>query len=176
MYDSGLAKRPPGSVLSAAPHDRQNFLPGVTGVPQLGQAASSRAPQSSQKRAPASFSTWHRGHLMPESPKRSGRSRSERCAESSATHAARAAGLNPPPASPRASRPGPPQATGPPGTRLGASSTASRNSSPGWPSTAIAGEIHRRPPRAEDGNVRSSSSVVLAEHLSSSTRLSSTNS
>jgi hypothetical protein len=42
VYDSGLAKRPAGAVVSAAPQDRQNFLPGVTGVPQLGQAASSR--------------------------------------------------------------------------------------------------------------------------------------
>ena len=49
---------------------RQNFLPGVTGMPQLGQAASRRAPQSSQKRAPASFSAWHRGHVMPELPSR----------------------------------------------------------------------------------------------------------
>src|SRR2546428_1899680 len=65
VYDSGLAKRAAGSVVSAAPQDRQNFLPGVTGVPQLGQAASSRAPQSSQKRAPASFSAWHREHFMP---------------------------------------------------------------------------------------------------------------
>src|SRR5262252_2610705 len=55
-------------MVSAAPQDRQNFLPGVTGVPQLGQALSSRAPQSSQKRAPASFSAWHRGHFMPEPP------------------------------------------------------------------------------------------------------------
>src|SRR6185295_1202544 len=68
MYDSALAKRPAGSVVSPAPQDRQNFLPGVTGVPQLGQAASSRAPQSSQKRAPASLSAEHRGHFMPESP------------------------------------------------------------------------------------------------------------
>src|SRR4029453_18965898 len=68
VYDSGPAKRPAGSVVSAAPQDRQNFLPGVTGVPHLGQAASSRAPQSSQKRAPESFSAWHRGHFMPEPP------------------------------------------------------------------------------------------------------------
>jgi hypothetical protein len=46
--------------VSPAPQVRQNALPGVTGLPQLGQAASSRAPQSSQKRAPASFSAWHR--------------------------------------------------------------------------------------------------------------------
>ena len=59
-----------GSVVSAVPQDRQNFLPGVTRVPQLGQAASSRAPQSSQKRAPASFSAWHRGHFMAEPPVR----------------------------------------------------------------------------------------------------------
>src|SRR5215470_8016144 len=64
VYASGLAKRPAGSVVSAAPQDRQNFLPGVTGVPQLGQVASSRAPQSSQKRAPALFSAWHRGHFI----------------------------------------------------------------------------------------------------------------
>jgi hypothetical protein len=44
--------------------ERQNFLPGVTGVPQLGQAASSRAPQSSQNRAPASVAAWHRGHVI----------------------------------------------------------------------------------------------------------------
>src|SRR4029079_1781552 len=68
VYDSGLAKRRAGSVVSAAPQDRQNFLPGVTGVPQLGQATSSRAPQSSQKRAPASFSCWHRGHFIAEPP------------------------------------------------------------------------------------------------------------
>ena len=68
MYDSGLAERPAGSAVSAAPQDRQNFLPGVTTVPQLGQTASSRAPQSSQKRAPASFSAWHREHFMPEPP------------------------------------------------------------------------------------------------------------
>ena len=73
VYSSGPAKRPAGSVVSAAPQDRQNFLPGVTGVPQLGQAASSRAPQSSQKRAPASFSAWHRGHFMPEPPTAAGK-------------------------------------------------------------------------------------------------------
>src|SRR5262245_31685831 len=64
VYDSGLAKRLPGSVVSAAPQDRQNFFPGVRGVPQLGQAASSRAPQSSQKRASALFSAWQRGHFI----------------------------------------------------------------------------------------------------------------
>jgi hypothetical protein len=40
----------------------------VLGLALLGQAASSRAPQSSKKRAPASFSAWHRGHFMPEPP------------------------------------------------------------------------------------------------------------
>src|SRR5215471_7462719 len=69
VYASGLAKRPAVSVVSAVPQDRQNFLPGVTGAPQLGQVASSRAPQSSQKRAPASFSAWHRGHFIPETSK-----------------------------------------------------------------------------------------------------------
>ena len=56
VYDSGLAKRPAGSVVSAAPQDRQNFLPGVTGVPQLRQVASSQTPQSSQNLRPARFS------------------------------------------------------------------------------------------------------------------------
>src|SRR6266850_7872972 len=68
VYASGLAKRPAGSVVSAAPQDRQNFLPVVMGAPQLGQVASSRAPQSSQKRPPASFSVWQRGHLIREPP------------------------------------------------------------------------------------------------------------
>jgi hypothetical protein len=68
VYDSALEKRPVGSLVSAAPQDRQNFLPGVTGALQLGQTISSRAPQSSQKRAPASFSCWHLGHLITEPP------------------------------------------------------------------------------------------------------------
>ncbi len=51
---AGEAARGLGGERGAA--GPQNFLPGVTGVPQLGQAASSRAPQSSRKRAPASFS------------------------------------------------------------------------------------------------------------------------
>lgn len=55
-------------LLSVLSQDRQNFLPCVTGVPQLGQTDSSRAPQSSQKRAPPSFSAWHRGHFMREPP------------------------------------------------------------------------------------------------------------
>src|SRR4029453_5833155 len=67
-YDPGLAKWPPGWGGSAAPADPENFLPGGTRVPQFGHAASSRAPQSSQKRAPASFSAWHRGQVMPEEP------------------------------------------------------------------------------------------------------------
>src|SRR5262245_60873305 len=68
MYDSALPERPVGSTGSVAPQHRQKFFPGVTGVPQLGQTASSGAPQSSQKRASAGFSTWHRGHVMPEPP------------------------------------------------------------------------------------------------------------
>src|SRR5262249_34263910 len=68
VYVPGLVKRPAGSAVSAAPQDRQNFLPGGIGGPQLGQVTPSRAPQSSQKRAPVSFSAWHRGHVMPEPP------------------------------------------------------------------------------------------------------------
>ena len=63
MYNSGVANRLAGSPLNAVPQDRQNFLPGVLGAPQLGQSASSRAPQSSQKRAAGSFCAWHRGHF-----------------------------------------------------------------------------------------------------------------
>jgi len=77
VYASGLAKRPAGSVVSAAPQDRQNFLPGVTGVPQLGQVASSRAPQSSQKRAPGVVlslapGTLHTGDLQAAGPAKVG--------------------------------------------------------------------------------------------------------
>jgi hypothetical protein len=50
------SRRGSGALSCAAPHDRQNLLPGVTGVPQLGQVASSRAPHSSQKRASTVFS------------------------------------------------------------------------------------------------------------------------
>jgi hypothetical protein len=41
---------------TAAPQASQNFAPGLSSVPQLGQAEASAAPHSSQKRAPSRFS------------------------------------------------------------------------------------------------------------------------
>jgi len=51
--------------ISGWPHFRQNFAPGRLGSPQAAQAASKRAPHSSQNAASTGFSCWHWGQVMP---------------------------------------------------------------------------------------------------------------
>src|SRR5215510_7938038 len=61
----GLSERATGlSADVGAPHEPQNFFPGVSSAPQARHGIASDAPQSSQNFAPARFSAWHFGHFI----------------------------------------------------------------------------------------------------------------
>ena len=61
---TAAAPRASDAAGSAAPHERQNFLPAPTGCPHAGHASSSLVPHSSQNCAVTSFSDRHRGQRI----------------------------------------------------------------------------------------------------------------